>query len=658
MANVRETLNSIWAHFRKAGIADDLSTIEHIAFLMTEDFTCPLENLRPRKPSKALDTSYLKDLLNIAAEAAGGRGELFNQYILFRLPSMLPGGRYPTPRHIADFITQILGFDADHSVADFACGSGGFLVNLSQQGITRVAGCEISPEWARLAWANLTLHGWHDFRIEIGNAVSVCFGQGPFSQESFDRILMNPSFGETVDVALAERSIGSKVGSRSETVLLYVALEKLANNGQAAVLTPSGLLFSGSAPEKEVRRRLVDEMNLQTIISLPKDAFQPYSSLQTHLVLLKKSESEPPHQTWFLRAEQDGYPPGRSRDLTQKPNPESDLPFITAVINSKKRRWSKRLPARKSLLGIKVLRNENQQKIGFVVGAIGNSILTRMELFASSPDEPKERTISFLLVSVMEADRGASVTARLTLETGKTEIVDSRSDYVDRLRKRLKIRSQDPDPCTVLIREDSGARMAAVDRSGRLLGVGIERGSIQKFDYDLRPEQYIKIPEVERPRQDPALLLANIRKNEKALLERIDSLLSRLDMPSIAAEKIPPPVWVESDGEPAKPFGTLSEDQKAVWDRICKNVEGREGDTKGYQTPKHFVREAVEAGEEPEMRASTQATLGLFEKMGLIIPVMVVDPASERELSCYRLASERDRWPDEEEEPEMERGRT
>ena len=165
----------------------------------------------------------------------------------------------------------------------------------------------------------------------------------PFSpsrapQPQFDCILMNPPFGEVVDRALADRSFGTPewgghaVG-RSETLLTSKALDLLKPGGRLAVLLPSGPCFPEAALTK-TSRVVGTDLDLRAVVSLPKDAFQPYSSSQTHLLLVRNPTDNDIAQRgdiWFYRVSHDGFTGGRNR----LPEPEKDeLPRLEAAILS------------------------------------------------------------------------------------------------------------------------------------------------------------------------------------------------------------------------------------------------------------------------------------------------------------------------------------
>jgi SAM-dependent methyltransferase len=314
--SIASLLNNVWAAFRRAGITDDLRIIEQTAALLLEQEGVKLDSSLPAlSVPQEFDQDNVRQQLEKASQQAGGAGVLFDRYILFRLDNMRPGGQYPTPRHIVRLMTA-LAETAGKAVADVACGSGGLLIH--SQGSSLV-GVDISPEWARIARANLQLHkkqgGVHE-----GNALRVVK-----SDERFERIVMNPPFGE---------KIASEFGTRSETALINLALNHLATNGRAALLAPGGVLFSDSSAEEKLRQRLVDDVTLEAIITLPNDAFQPYSTLTTHLLLIENKQPVDEGCTWFLRPVYDGYISGRGRDLTTDPKMPNDLTLVEQAVTA------------------------------------------------------------------------------------------------------------------------------------------------------------------------------------------------------------------------------------------------------------------------------------------------------------------------------------
>jgi len=267
----------------------------------------------------------VRELINGGVTAA----DLFNNHLPQYLERMERGGRYFTPRHLTRWAASLLEIFPEARLADFACGSGGFLVAAAEK-LPQVTGVEISPNWARLAFTNCLLHGIRKPDIRIGNSLSI-FGKRE-KETLFDCILMNPPFGAQVDDSQVNMAFDFRLSGRSETVLTALALNHLAEPGQMVVFLPSGSLFANSGGEQILREGWIENGELAAVVTLPKDAFQPYSQVATHALLLEKTQ-QPSYINWFFQPRFDGFTSGRNR----QPDPEhNDLPLITAAIRSRK----------------------------------------------------------------------------------------------------------------------------------------------------------------------------------------------------------------------------------------------------------------------------------------------------------------------------------
>ncbi|NEP59157.1 MAG: N-6 DNA methylase [Symploca sp. SIO2G7] len=667
MTSVSEQLNKVWSEFRKAGITDDLKVIEYIARILLEEsgfIVAPskdstirnpipknleiLESEIPRRPSVDLniDLEAIRQCLRQAVKQAGGAAVLFDRYVLFRLPAMLSGGRYPTPRHIIESMRYLAKVEPHHNLADFACGSGGFLVHRplpEPRNESLTLGIDISPEWAKLARANAALHGLSSLvRIETGNALQVFALDGEMSEIVFDRILMNSPFGEKIDEKLAEKTLGQKVGSRSETALTLLALQKLAQGGQAALLVPSGLLFSNSKGEQEVRRKLMSEHELEAIISLPKDALQPYSLLQTHLLLVSKPEDNPQiseNSTWFWQLERDGYPSGRGRDLTQDPDESaSDLPFVTEILTNPTTPFL--FPKQNPQISIgRVVKGTSL--LGFVCEAISTEV-SSVTLYP----QPNETTSAFLLVetaSIVEQH----LCLRVPLDGKEPSLIENRQQLIQEL---FKLKKQDSDPGTRLLSQPVKAAAILVSPENqavgtdrvRLLGVAIQRDAIQSPTYDLRPERYVEKQQETRSTDSPAELLAQIYQNQRRLSQHIESLFGRLELPAIANQQLPSPL---ADIASLGILNKLNPEQKTIWEQIQAKTEKIDSsEEKNQQTAVHFTIEELIPEDTSDMLEATRSTLDLLECMGVIVPVTITAPSTDELIQCYRRVTERDLW--------------
>lgn len=660
MDRVSKLLDLVWSNFRRAGIVDDLSIIEHIAALLLANSGVELskDEAWPRKPPAQLDPK-IEDIKKYLAEAAdqvevGRAATLFDSYVLFRLPNMLPGGRYPTPRHIVKSMLRLIKVESNHRVADFACGSAGFLVRrpLADQLTENLTlGIDISPEWTKLARANTILHGLSSATIKARNALQVFDPDGELSETTFERILMNSPFGEKVDEKLAERTLGQKIGSRSETVLTVLALKKLAEGGQAALLVPLGLLLINSKGEQELRRQLVHDHELDAVVSLPKEALQPYSPLQTNLLLVRKSQPSEESLTWFLQVEQDGYPAGRGRDLTKDPDPsKSDLPFLEGVLINRATHFDFVLPDEATpQVGIRRVVEDNN-----LLGLVCQGILAELTSVDLYP-QPSQATSAFLLAEITTQTAEQRVCVCVPLNGDEPSLVENR---VQLIQKLYQSKRQEFDPGTRLLSQtvkavaiaiSSGNQTVEIDKV-RLLGVAVQRDSIQEPVYDLRPERYVGKQQESRSTDSPAKLLANIYKNQQKLLQHIDSLFSRLELPPISDQEELPSRLIEIE-----PFGTLSREQQEVWEQVRKETEPARNDhSDEYLTAVHFTPEKLSTISSEEVSDTTHLTLELLERMGVIVHVTIADPNTSEPVALYRRVTERDLWQLDSEESDLE----
>ncbi|WP_166173103.1 HsdM family class I SAM-dependent methyltransferase [Rubrobacter tropicus] len=612
------------------GIADTFAIIENVAELLRLG-----DAYQPPRGMTQRQTQEVRQLLEGAADKVDGVGPLFDRHLLFRLSKILPGGRYPTPRHIVSMIFRIAEVEPSHRLCDLACGSGGFLVcrGITDGNVERTVGVEISPEWVRIARTNAYLHDVQA-RVEAGNALYVCGPKGELDGETFDRILLNPPFGEKLDAGLAKEVVGWNVGSRSETVFAALALSRLADGGRAAVLVPSGVLSGTGAGERELRRRLVEEHDVEAVVSLPKDAFQPFSSLQTHLLLVRKRTQSQDARTWFLQVESDGYPSGRGRDLTIDPPSFGDLPLIERVLTVRDEEVEESLPEDSPRLGIRWMSLGDGNVRGAVVQAVGANVISSAERFPAVGDEA-----AFVLLTVesMFGQGGDLFYVKVSLDGGTAEPLEE--DPQQLIQRLYKPKSTDPNPGTSLFfKRADPVRAVAFTTGGRALGVAIPSSSTGPPQHELRPSRFVGGEEETHHAGSPTQLLSDIYKNQRLLVRHVDNLLGRLELRPIAGQEGPAPLLGD-----AVPFGRLSPGQEAVWRRVRDRFENL-GD-EGQEKAALFTLEEVD-GVEPATVASdiTRLTVGLLERMGIVMPVTVTDPSTGNSAAFYRLVTEKDLW--------------
>ncbi|MGG6239655.1 HsdM family class I SAM-dependent methyltransferase [Nodosilinea sp. AN01ver1] len=688
--SANEALNRVWSTFRSDGIADDLTIIEYIARLLLNASGLEIpgaERLLPRQlPQRPNLASVPDQLQHAVSQVPGGDNVnkpaiLFDQHVLFRLTDMLAGGRYPTPRHITRFMHNLVQVSPTNSLADFACGSGGLLIGRFHPNLqVKTIGYEISPEWAKIARANMLLHGIpvEADTIQDGNALNLARGtvveprlfdiEVNADAEGFDCILMNPPFGERIDAFLSERALGQRVG-RSETALIKLALLNLAPEGRAGVLSAAGLLVSNSLADKDLRAVLVEHNTLNAVIAFPKDAFQPYSPLQTNLLLFKKTQPPPNHHVWFFELEQDGYPSGRSRDLTKYPSAQAnDLPFVEQVWEMLDEPPNAHFPEGETpsisvhwllreagcpgvvctglthdIKSVKFISRPEVEPVDQATDAevVEPTPQLRVELVAP-PAEPKV-TVTIPIPPEVWALPGAVSASTEASDNEETEPDDESGNVEDPVEQ-----SGETAAIQLLSRPARGVAIAffrqgegTLGESPRLIGACVSTSDIEQQAYDLRPERYVVKPTESQILASPSTLLGQIYANQLKLAKRIDNLFGHLELPPIATQQLPSPLLEDEELPLVTQF---NEEQKAIWTKVCERTGPAHSDeADNYETATLFTPQDISRDNAEDM-AEAKRTLDLMERMGLIVPVTITETQSDESSFFYRRVTQRDLW--------------
>ncbi|MFT0852791.1 N-6 DNA methylase [Streptococcus agalactiae] len=237
--------------------------------------------------------------------------------ILKDIQSAGNSGEFYTPRAATDFIAEMLDPKLGETMADLACGTGGFLTStlnyLSKQRKTSediqkynqaVFGIEKKAFPHLLAVTNLFLHEIDDPKIIHGNTLEKNVREYTVD-EKFDLIMMNPPFGGS-ELDTIKNNFPAELRS-SETADLFMAviMYRLKENGRVGVILPDGFLF-GEGVKTRLKEKLVEEFNLHTIIRLPHSVFAPYTGIHTNILFFDKTKKT--EQTWFYRLDMpEGY---------------------------------------------------------------------------------------------------------------------------------------------------------------------------------------------------------------------------------------------------------------------------------------------------------------------------------------------------------------
>ncbi len=265
------------------------------------------------------------------------QGDLY-EYMLGKLATAGKNGQFRTPKHIREMMVELLQPTANDSICDPACGTAGFLIS-SAEYIRNHHGAKMTPEqWKhfesiaftgfdtdrtmlRISAMNLMLHGITRPEIDYNDSVSK---QNEIS-DKFSIILANPPFKGTIDTESINDNL-TAITKTKKTELLFLALflRMLKMGGRCACIVPDGVLFGSSKAHKAIRKEIVENNQLQAVISMPSGVFKPYAGVSTAVLIFTKTGAGGTENVWFYDMQADGY----SLDDKRNEVTENDIPDI------------------------------------------------------------------------------------------------------------------------------------------------------------------------------------------------------------------------------------------------------------------------------------------------------------------------------------------
>lgn len=237
--------------------------------------------------------------------------------LLKSLQSAGGSGEFYTPRAVTKFCVDHVNPQLGEKIADFACGTGGFLIDalnhIKAQAKTNedletvqtsLHGVEKKPLPYMLGTTNLLLHGINLPDIIYGNSLEQNV-RDYNDDDKCDVILMNPPYGGKELQNIQSNFPNGLKSAETADLFMIEILYRLKKNGRVAVVLPDGFIF-GSGNKSEIKKKLMSECNLHTVIRLPKSVFAPYTSITTNLLFFDKTG--PTEETWFYRLDlPEGY---------------------------------------------------------------------------------------------------------------------------------------------------------------------------------------------------------------------------------------------------------------------------------------------------------------------------------------------------------------
>ena len=262
-------------------------------------------------------------------------GEIY-EAILKELQSAGSSGEFYTPRAVTEFMARMIAPQIGERMADFACGTGGFLTSWLKELEKRVATVEDRAAFGQsvygiekkqfpymLCVTNMLLHGVDVPQVYHDN--SLLKDVLDYTEaDQFDVILMNPPYGGSEKAEVKNHFPADLASSETADLFMSVVMYRLKENGRAAVILPDGFLFGTDNAKLNIKRKLLTEFNLHTVVRMPGSVFSPYTSITTNILFFDRTG--PTEETWFYRLD---MPEGYKHFSKTKPmKPEHFAPVI------------------------------------------------------------------------------------------------------------------------------------------------------------------------------------------------------------------------------------------------------------------------------------------------------------------------------------------
>ena len=267
------------------------------------------------------------------------------EYLLGKIAAAGENGQFRTPRHIISMIVELMKPTLQDRILDPAMGSAGFLLaaasfvvqhqkkelmrteNLKYFKNEMFSGFDTDQSMLRIGAMNMMLHGVEAPNIKYQDSLS---GENT-ERDAYTLVMANPPFTGSVFQEEISKDLLALCKTR-KTELLFMALftKMLKVGGRCASIVPDGVLFGSSSAHKALRQELVENQQLQAVISMPSGVFKPYAGVSTAILIFTKTNAGGTDKVWFYDMHADGY----SLDDKRSPIDQNDIPDIIARFNA------------------------------------------------------------------------------------------------------------------------------------------------------------------------------------------------------------------------------------------------------------------------------------------------------------------------------------
>lgn len=274
------------------------------------------------------------------------------EYLLGKIAAAGENGQFRTPRHIIAMIVQLMKPTLKDKILDPAMGSAGFLLesasyinekykkelmqtdNMKYYKTEMFSGFDTDQSMLRIGAMNMMLHGVEDPSIKYQDSLS---GENT-ERDAYTLIMANPPFTGSVFQEEISKDLLALCKTRKTELLFMALFTKMLNvGGRCASIVPDGVLFGSSAAHKSLRKELVENQQLQAVISMPSGVFKPYAGVSTAILVFTKTNSGGTDKVWFYDMKADGF----SLDDKRSPIEVNDIPDIIERFNNREKEESR-----------------------------------------------------------------------------------------------------------------------------------------------------------------------------------------------------------------------------------------------------------------------------------------------------------------------------
>ncbi len=284
-------------------------------------------------------TLFLKEISALSYNDSEVLGDAY-EYLLSVLGSQGELGQFRTPRHIIDFMVEVVRPTKNDRILDPACGTAGFLISAykfiinqkenstlnydeKKKILSNICGYDIEPSMVRIAEMNMYLHGCTEPDINEYDTLTFDEKWG----DKYDVILANPPFF-TPKGGITPHNKFSIASKKAEVLFSEYIMEHLSHDGRGAFIVPEGIIANTQSVYIELRKLML-QTGLYAVVGLHPYVFKPYSGVSTLILFFDKKYRG--NNTLYLKMiENDGFEKGEGRlPITLNDLPECKIDIET-----------------------------------------------------------------------------------------------------------------------------------------------------------------------------------------------------------------------------------------------------------------------------------------------------------------------------------------